>query len=145
MNKEKTSQLVKRYPELFVRHDWPKRTSGMCYGFQCGDGWFDIINDLCNCIMEVCERNRIPAPEVECVKEKFAGLRFYLDVPFTDPVTDEAVYKFISKIEAHSFYVCEACGRDGELATTGCWVKTLCNQCLVQPDYQHMRRLPEGE
>jgi len=26
------------------------RTTAMCWGFSCGDGWFDIINNLCHLI-----------------------------------------------------------------------------------------------
>jgi hypothetical protein len=50
MKKEFDDYLVKRYPQLFrERHAHPSTTQ-MNWGFQCGDGWFNIINALCESI-----------------------------------------------------------------------------------------------
>lgn len=48
MRKELESQLVKNYPKIFRdRFGDPKETL-MCWGFECGDGWYDILDVLCN-------------------------------------------------------------------------------------------------
>lgn len=47
MKKELDYYLVKKYPEIFVdRHGNPTKTA-MCWGFECGDGWFRLLNVLC--------------------------------------------------------------------------------------------------
>ena len=53
------------------------------------------------------------------VKEKFGGLRFYVD-----RATDEH-YKYIYFAESMSYRTCEVCGSPGKRYTDG-WHKTLC-------------------
>jgi hypothetical protein len=59
------------------------------------------------------------------IKEKFGGLRFYVDgVPYKSQ-GDE----WINEAEALSFKTCEDCGKPGELTNSGgYWVKTLCKE-----------------
>lgn len=40
--------LCSRYPELFAHRHKPKSRSPICWGFECHDGWFDLINELCS-------------------------------------------------------------------------------------------------
>jgi hypothetical protein len=58
-------------------------------------------------------------------KEKFGGLRFYVD-----RYTDE-VGKLISQAEDASWKVCEECGVDGTLRKEGWW-SVLCDRCHVE-------------
>ena len=46
MNKELTQKLVKRFPVLYQQFYDPMSTTCMCWGFDHGDGWFDIIWQL---------------------------------------------------------------------------------------------------
>jgi hypothetical protein len=46
MNKENTERLIKRSPFLYQTADLPPNEALMCFGFACGDGWFEIINEL---------------------------------------------------------------------------------------------------
>ena len=57
------------------------------------------------------------------VKEKFGGLRVYLDTysPETQPL--------ISVAEARSLTVCEFCGQPGRPRPGG-WIKTKCDACV---------------
>ncbi len=50
MRKELDDYLVKRYPQLFKERNASRRESCMAYGFQCGDGWFNLLNMLCESI-----------------------------------------------------------------------------------------------
>jgi hypothetical protein len=50
MSPEKDKALVEKYPLIFAnRHGDPKETL-MCWGFECGDGWYNIIDNLCSLI-----------------------------------------------------------------------------------------------
>jgi hypothetical protein len=60
-------------------------------------------------------------PSIQQIKEKFGGLRFYVDR--SDHDQDLA----ISFAEAMSNRVCEVCGRPGHHRQGG-WVKTLCDE-----------------
>ena len=46
MNQELTLKLVKRFPVLYQDFYSDMRTTCMCWGFSCSDGWFDIIWQL---------------------------------------------------------------------------------------------------
>jgi formylmethanofuran dehydrogenase subunit E len=47
MKKEFDDYLVKRYPQLFRERNGNPSTTSMNWGFQCQDGWFNLINQLC--------------------------------------------------------------------------------------------------
>jgi hypothetical protein len=50
MNPKLTKELIDKYPELYADHTKPPTESLMCFGFECGDGWYDIIDNLSRCI-----------------------------------------------------------------------------------------------
>lgn len=64
--------------------------------------------------------------EVLQVKEKFGGLRFYIDVA---PPEVPGVYERIRKAEVASMTTCEFCGNPGTLENIRGWWKTLCGPC----------------
>ncbi len=117
-------------------------TSLMCFGFECNDGWFDIIWDLCEDIERLLKKSNIDI-EVIQVKEKFGGLRFYwnfigdfLEIEGEDEgaLTDEAdriyndIESLIKKAEEISYQTCEVCGKPGKPIRGG-WITTLCEEC----------------
>jgi len=50
MNRHYDNYLVKKYAPMFRDRYGDMRTTAMCWGFECGDGWFNIINTLCGLI-----------------------------------------------------------------------------------------------
>ena len=46
MRQELDEQLCKNYPKMMVNRNKPMTETCMCWGFDCGDGWFNIINNL---------------------------------------------------------------------------------------------------
>ena len=48
MKEELDNYLCQTYPKLFVNRHADKMETCMCWGFECGDGWFNILNQLCN-------------------------------------------------------------------------------------------------
>jgi hypothetical protein len=48
MRDEFDQYLCKTYPALFADRDKPMQVTAMCWGFSHGDGWFNIINNLCS-------------------------------------------------------------------------------------------------
>lgn len=141
MNREKAQQLTTTYPMLFRKNDGELRTSGEAFGFECGSGWFDLINQLCHEISEILQSSEKQIwPVVVQVKEKFGGLRFYIhttdfsntnvteaDKLATDAVI-EKIFQSISKAESISLKTCEECGLPGKLYQAS-WVHVKCQTC----------------
>lgn len=79
MNIENTNKLYEKYPELYRGRTKPLQQSLMAWGFQCPDEWFTLIDVLSGLITNHCNKNNLDIPEVFQVKEKFGGLRFYVE------------------------------------------------------------------
>jgi len=47
MNQELDAALCAKYPKMFVNRKKSMQETCMCWGFECGDGWYNIINQLC--------------------------------------------------------------------------------------------------
>jgi len=46
MKRELDEYLCKTYPKMMVNRNKSMMETCMCWGFECGDGWFQIINQL---------------------------------------------------------------------------------------------------
>jgi len=79
MKEELEKLLVKTYPSLYRDYGGDMRRTCMHWGFACGDGWFDIINNLSREITVLAITNNIDVI-ADQVKEKFGGLRFYYHI-----------------------------------------------------------------
>ena len=84
--------------------------------FGVGEGWLHLIKDMIEELIALGWDKRTTQ-----VKEKFGGLRFYLE---TYP---EGSAEIISKYEKMSYTLCETCGNPGELRK-GSWLFTLCDE-----------------
>jgi len=110
MNDQLDNKLCERYPKIFVNRDKSPQESCMHWGFEIGDGWYDIIDDLCTALtytfttsIEVDEVDgkrlgiepttwsgkvqyffKVEPPQIiaDQVKEKFGILRFYYHLVF---------------------------------------------------------------
>jgi hypothetical protein len=120
MKKELDEKLCRDFPTLYAQRGLSPQQTAMCWGFP-GDGWFDLIYRLSEDLVKI-----EPTLQAVQVKEKFGGLRFYIDSCPED--TWSAVQQRISEAEAESFRTCESCGAPGSVRGGG-WVKTLCDKC----------------
>lgn len=48
MNEQLDKQLVEKYPKIFRDRNGDMRRTLMCWGFEHGDGWYNIIDALCS-------------------------------------------------------------------------------------------------
>ena len=117
MTEDKTQILIQRYPKIFSNNFW----------FECDDGWFEIINNLCCKIQAYTDDfDKIEQPVAEQVKEKFGGLRFYISGG------DEYIRKIISEAENEATKTCETCGAPGFRFVTRGWYRCRCKACNEQ-------------
>jgi hypothetical protein len=47
MRKDLDEALCAKYPLIFKDRNADMRTTAMCWGFECGDGWYNILDTLC--------------------------------------------------------------------------------------------------
>lgn len=101
-------------------------SSGMTHSYvplECGDGWFDVIWDMCEDIESYLEDKKEDIPfSITQLKEKWGQLVVY--GVGGDSRTD-LIIKFA---EVKSKHICELCGRVGKLKSTG-WYKVRCEEC----------------
>jgi hypothetical protein len=193
MTQELDDRLCQKYPKIFVNRYGDMKTTAMCWGFDCDDGWYNIIDLLCSnlqwntdhnnkdyvienkllrnfisllqnlsykipCHYNLkhkkqinpltiirrsllglihewrskqkfiyIESNRYPQIIAAQIKEKFGGLRFYVEG------ASDQQYAVISFVESLSYHVCEKCGTMKNIGRTKGWIKTLCKGCAF-PD-----------
>lgn len=105
MKKELEEALIRDFPDLYARKPV----------FDVADGWEPLIREL--------SAKLDPLGVVAFqVKEKFGGLRFYIDGG-----SDEA-YDLIDDAADRSTSICEECGEPG-MVRGHRWVRTLCDGC----------------
>ena len=137
MNERNTKKLLQKYPKIFKQHKLPMSQTCMCWFFECGDGWFTIIDELCAIIENYMEnerdrakydKNYKPCEQIEAiqVKEKFGGLRFYTN---HEP---NHITGAIRMAEHMSYCICEVCGSTDKVTQTNDWVSRLCIKCVEE-------------
>ena len=141
MRDELDSSLVAKYPKMFQNRYKSMQETAMCWGFECGDGWYNILNSLCANIQshidwkqEQKEKyNRgdgCPQVVVDQVKEKFGGLRFYYHGG------NDVIDGMVRMAESWAACTCETCGESGTIRGGG-WIRTLCDK--HEEEYQRKR------
>jgi hypothetical protein len=138
LTEENSRKLTERFG-MFQNLNVDPRYPFPMFGFECGDGWFDIIWRLAEDLEKIEKKELAETPidrqakqslqngypwrlRVHQVKEKFGTLRFYVD-----SATDE-IFERIHQAETESETICELCGKSGRLRSGG-WVRTLCDKC----------------
>ena len=158
MRKELDEALCAKYPLIFRDRHENMQVTAMCWGFECGDGWYNIIDILCGLLTSdyrqaesryesikdkvdqpqwegskniitqekidetkaKLDEETLKVPVAVQVKEKFGGLRFYVN-----GATDKH-WSYINFAESMSYRTCEECGAPGKTYTDG-WHTTLCD------------------
>jgi len=88
-----------------------------CGFFSVGVGWYPLIKDLITDLIE------LGWDKQTCqVKEKFGGLRFYINDG------SDKIYERITLAESQSYKICEVCGEKGGLRKNNGWYTTLCDE-----------------
>lgn len=126
MKPELEEKLFKKYPKIFKQKDMPMEQTAMCWGLQCGDGWYDIIDKTCEILQWYTDRNGHPQVEFNTVKEKYGEL-----VMDTDR-KDDFQNGIITMAQYLSSFICELCGKPGKLIDRKGWLSTLCEKCKLQ-------------
>jgi predicted nucleic acid-binding Zn ribbon protein len=137
MTKELQDKLYKKYPKIFAQKDLPVSQTAMCWGMEFGDGWYWLIDNLCSYLQFQTDENNKPQIEASQVKEKFGGLRFYIDMGY------EEAFNIISFVQSLSFSVCEECGTTKDVTQNKQgWIRSLCPKCRADRFRKFLQKLP---
>lgn len=109
MSPHLTKKLKETFPELYHNLGW---------GFECGNGWFNILWRLSKDILPLAQGREMYAMQV---KEKYGTLRFYMN-----QTTDE-IEKRIEQAEEETEVTCETCGEPGKIREGG-WISVRCDK-----------------
>ena len=154
MKQELQEQLFKKYPEIFFEKDLSMKETCMCWGIECGDGWYNIIDTLCrlidndlkqnkNDIERYTERIKDPNSTQETKEHYITQLEKAVTWPkkihatqikekygtlrfYTDYYHPE-IDAYISFAETMSEVTCEVCGSPGEINSGG-WLSVRCKE-----------------
>lgn len=155
MREELDAKLVADYPELYRDRYAPMTETAMCWGFDCGDGWYHIIDTLSTALVSPY-RNAKKDLEfwTECLGKTAWGTRVgtQKDIDWAQKKLDEthcpvavqvkekfgtlrfyvdratdAQYNYIEFAEVMSSKTCEECGAPGRTYPIG-WHRTLCDK-----------------
>lgn len=152
---EKQTILVKKYPSIFREFGGDPKDTCMAWGIECGDGWFDLIDNLCKTITNHVDHANRLWPKLKFavvaaqVKQKYGTLRFYTDYIYSHDLEEhdlDKVNKYINEIngmiimaETISSQVCETCGEKGRRGAD-MYPITECDSCnALRRDAEDMR------
>ena len=120
MNPDLDAALVRDFPQLYADRNGDMRSTAMCWGFECGDGWEPLLRTLSEQLAYLALVQKQPVRASQ-VKEKFGTLRFYVDD------SSEIMDACIDRAEHRSAYTCMVCGANGRVRGR-VWVAALCAQ-----------------
>ena len=113
MNEQNSKKIIDSCPLLFNRS----------FYFECGDGWVDILIELCTKIkthLQTLSDEDVKLIVVDQVKQKYGTLRFY--VSYEDDVINDLIKNAMQK----SAQICEQCGAEGKLRGDS-WIYCACD------------------
>lgn len=104
-------------------------------GFECGDGWFPLIDELLLEIADHIDRKlewsnqheHLRDFRIEQVKEKFGSLRVY-----TTASTPE-IKAYLDMASRMSSRICEFCGSPGIIRKEA-WLSCKCEECFLHSE-----------
>ena len=93
MKKELDEALCAKYPLIFKDRHADMRTTAMCWGLDCGDGWYNIIDVLCGLLTS---DYRHAETDYKSIKDKLGKPRWEFDKKI---VTQENIDESKAKME----------------------------------------------
>ncbi|MCY7322931.1 MAG: hypothetical protein LH660_14305 [Phormidesmis sp. CAN_BIN36] len=133
-----SNSLYERFDYLYRGRHLPDTQNLMCYGFQCGDGWFNLTYELSEQIERYCQQHPEAADLIAVqVREKFGELRFYVS-----PLVVE-VEHLIEQARVKSRQTCERTGNPGVMCRrSDGYYQTLCLETAAPLGFEPVRLNP---
>jgi hypothetical protein len=123
MKDELEAKLQEAFPSMFKNLYGKPQQTCMAFGIECGDGWFDLLYELCHHIEERLRLAGNPEFTFDQIKEKFGLIRIYYSGYHADEIS--TLIDWAEKVSAKT---CEQCGKPGKATSKG-WIKVRCLEC----------------
>lgn len=105
MQADLIEKLFIQYPKIFTTKNSI---------IDCGDGWYEIINSLCNKIQNYIDKEEETQTRIFKIRNLYGEM--FIEA-YTDSV--EAIEKFIEEAEQLSTKTCEFTGKSGRMHCLG--------------------------
>lgn len=89
MNRHYDRYLTTKYAPLYRDRNAPMNETAMCWGFCCGDGWFNIINALS---LELCSSWLQAKQDYDAIKDHEGKLIY--EAVYDDTTFGESTYNY---------------------------------------------------
>lgn len=133
MKTELQKKLFKKYPKIFRQKGLDMSQTCMCWGIECPDTWYYIIDQLCYMLQFNTKHNGFPQVEATQVKEKYGSLRFYYTTIGGNKEYIERHLGYIDGLvsfaESLTYTICASCGSKENVKATSGWITYLCDKC----------------
>jgi hypothetical protein len=140
MNDILTQALYDEFPGLYAGRAKPAADSSMCWGIQCGDGWFALLRELSMQLTEYARAHADYRLEAVEVKGKAGDLRF--ELAFGTEWTNTCIAAASSRARE----TCELTGKPGALCRPA-WIphhgweyRVLCDEKAREVRYRKVTR-----
>lgn len=121
-----SEQRIDRWDALMNKHKSIRPSNGlMALGYECGNGWLPILEDLFAEIDKEARAANITEITILQVKEKFGGLVVAVDNG------NDVINALIKAATKKAATTCEGCGKPGKKMDYNGWYKTLCSKCYA--------------
>lgn len=94
----------------------------MAFGYDCGKGWYPLIDELMSKLQALNEE-KYPDLQVVQVKEKWGLLTVYLTYYYPE------AEKLIDEYRDKSAKICEICGNPSIVRLVSGWYSSICDDC----------------
>jgi len=116
-------EIINKYPELYGIPPFDPMKSLLCFGFECGKGWYPMLEKLSEDLSVEVKKSNLKEFRVTQVKEKFGTLRFYTHNG-NDKTRD-----LINEAENKSAKTCMTCGAEAAVRYDHGYVNCICDSC----------------
>ena len=123
-HKSEAMRIMQTWPQVYGSVYPPSTTSFLSEGFQCGPGWYPLIERLSADIAAILDEMPLEAFRVLQVKQKFGGLRFRVTG------SNERILNRIAQAQVEAAHTCEGCGRTSRIRSIDMWLTTGCESCV---------------
>jgi len=129
IKQELEDSLAKEFEFMnqFTRFD----SSHSRFSIECehGDGWYNLIYNLCKKIKEELEMYPDNEFQILQIKEKYGFLCIYATNIPTSPFISTSIFDYIYETEIKSKNICEICGEKGKMRYDKNWFRVRCDKC----------------
>lgn len=135
MKRELEEQLASKWPEILRGRDKPPTESLMAFGFEHGDGWYSIVDSLCEVLTDHARETGRESVEATQIKQKMSTLRFYVS-----GFADDFEMGAILLAQELSGRICEKTGAPGRLYVKGGYYITMAPDVASQGQFRSVEQ-----